>query len=46
MKTEVKQRKVVVRKKREKPTQTAQPEEVKFSAFFIWCYLIGKCTEI
>lgn len=28
MKTEVKQRKVVVRKKREKPTQTAQPEEV------------------
>lgn len=28
MNTEVKQRKVVVRKKREKPTQTARPEEI------------------
>lgn len=31
MHTEVKQRKAVVRKKREKPTQTARPDEVKFS---------------
>ncbi|KAJ0021320.1 hypothetical protein Pint_31274 [Pistacia integerrima] len=46
MNTEVKQRKVAVRRKREKPTQTARPEEVKLPLIFyspFWCSFMEYC---